>query len=87
MGCQRSISEQIVASDGDYVLTVKDNQPSLHKDIRKFFDYYKKHGFNKGYEFDIAEDIDKDHGRIEVRKCYVSNDLSWLKYKSEWPIS
>ncbi len=31
MGCQRSIAELIVDREGDYVMSVKDNQPNHHK--------------------------------------------------------
>ena len=30
MGCQKAIAETIVAGGGDYILAVKDNQPTLH---------------------------------------------------------
>jgi predicted transposase YbfD/YdcC len=34
MGCQRNIARQIVAAGGDYVLALKDNQPTLNRKIR-----------------------------------------------------
>jgi Transposase len=37
MGCQKDIAEQIVAGGGDFALTVKENQPQLHEDIRESF--------------------------------------------------
>jgi hypothetical protein len=37
MGCQREIAEQIVASGADYVLAVKENQPTLHQELVFFF--------------------------------------------------
>jgi predicted transposase YbfD/YdcC len=37
MFCQREICEEIVDSDGDYFFTVKDNQPTLLKNIRLAF--------------------------------------------------
>lgn len=35
--CQREFCQQIVDSGGDYVVTVKDNQPQLHRDVRNAF--------------------------------------------------
>lgn len=35
--CQRDLAEQVVESGGDYVFTVKDNQPGLGIDIRAGF--------------------------------------------------
>jgi hypothetical protein len=37
MFCQRDICEEIVDSDGDYFFTVKENQPTLLKEIRLAF--------------------------------------------------
>ena len=37
MFCQREICEEIVDSDGDYFFTVKENQPTLLKNIRLAF--------------------------------------------------
>lgn len=37
MGCQREIAKTIVAGGGDYILAVKDNQPTLPAEIRAAF--------------------------------------------------
>ncbi|MBU1412565.1 ISAs1 family transposase, partial [Myxococcota bacterium] len=37
LGCQTEIAEEIVAGDGDYLLAVKENQPTLHADIQEAF--------------------------------------------------
>ena len=34
MGCQKSITQQIVSRDADYVLAVKRNQGRLYEDLR-----------------------------------------------------
>ncbi len=38
MGCQTEIAAAIVAGGADYVLAVKDNQPTLSAAVREFFD-------------------------------------------------
>lgn len=35
--CQREFCEEVVRQEGDYVATVKDNQPTLHHDIKQAF--------------------------------------------------
>ncbi len=35
--CQRDLCEQILAAEGDYVLAVKDNQPTLNREIQQEF--------------------------------------------------
>jgi predicted transposase YbfD/YdcC len=37
MGCQKDIAEQVVDGGGDYVLAVKDNQPTLHAEVQAAF--------------------------------------------------
>jgi len=37
MGCQKAIAETIVAGGGDYILAVKDTQPTLHAEIQAAF--------------------------------------------------
>ncbi|GHO87035.1 transposase [Dictyobacter formicarum] len=34
---QRHVCQQVVAAGGDYLLFVKQNQPSLHQDLALFF--------------------------------------------------
>jgi predicted transposase YbfD/YdcC len=37
MGCQKEIAQTIVEGGGDYILAVKDNQPTLHAEIQAAF--------------------------------------------------
>ena len=63
IGTQTKIAEQIRQQKGNYMLSVKGNQKELHEDIQCAF---KTH---KGY--DIIEEIEGDHGRIETRRCSI----------------
>ena len=38
MACQRAVVEKIVTRQADYLIGVKDNQPSLAQAIKKLFD-------------------------------------------------
>lgn len=85
IGCQRKIAKQIINKNADYVLAVKDNQKSLHKEIESFFTRHKKLNFEgKGYNFEQFEEIDKGHGRIEIRKCVSIDQISWMYEKDKW---
>src|SRR3954451_71024 len=53
MGCQKEIAANIVTGGGDYLLAVKDNQPSLHQDIKDCFDSALETDF-AGLEFSVA---------------------------------
>lgn len=75
MGCQHEILDQITASEGKYLVSLKGNQGSLHKDVQEF---YEDEGNITDQNSDIFEDIDGDHGRIETRKITVTSDIDWL---------
>jgi len=73
MGCQKNIAEVILEQEADYLLAVKDNQPTLHQAIQNYFEEANKANF-EDYNIDFAETYDKAHGRIESRRCWVAYD-------------
>ena len=81
---QRKLSAQIVAAQGDYIWTVKDNHPQLRQDIEDIFGPEPcKAGFSPAVtDFDSATTTDKDHGRLETRTITVT-DL--LNDYLDWP--
>lgn len=76
MGCQHNLATQIVQGGADYVLAVKDNQPGLAEAVRLWFDSANAGTLDRPFWADIQ--TEKDHGRIETRRCVVTNDVSWL---------
>ena len=86
MGCQKSISRDIVDKGADYVLSLKQNQPGLHEDVKELFDGAMQLGFD-GIEYDTCETVGKEHGRIERRQCWAISDpqsLQYLRGLSDW---
>ncbi len=83
MGCQTAIVEQIVKKEADYVLSLKGNQGTLHTDIEEYFAWATSEKF-KDIEYDFCKSLEKGHGRIEERICYVTEDIEWLEQKAEW---
>ena len=83
IGCQRDIAAKIVANGGDYLLAVKDNQPTLHEDIKLLFDEAIQRDF-EGMGYDHYEKTEKGHGRIETRKVWVTRDVDWLRERGDW---
>jgi len=82
-GCQTEIASKITQKKADYVLAVKWNQPGLFEDISQYFDWALADKFNQT-TYSRDETVDGDHGRIEVRRCYATADISWLRRKAEW---
>jgi predicted transposase YbfD/YdcC len=66
MGCQVAIAQSILDAGADYLLAVKDNQPTLHAEIESYF------ATAPAAEVEKAETIGKDHGRFELRNYSVS---------------
>ena len=77
MGCQKSIAQKIIDYQADYVLSVKGNQPNLEAQIEQSFQLAKPE--------EIFETVEKDHGRIETRRCSVIRELKWVEAKEQWP--
>lgn len=84
MGCQKDIAAKIIEREADYALMVKNNQPRLAAAIEGFFEAAERNGWN-GLAHRQAEWVDKDHGRIETRRCVVTDDLSCLENPADWP--
>lgn len=83
MGCQRHIAEKIIAGDSDYILAVKSNQEKLYELIRTCFNEAKHKKF-EGIGYRYYETLDKGHGRIEQRCCYVLSGVYVQPFKSKW---
>jgi predicted transposase YbfD/YdcC len=78
MGCQTEIAGKIVENGGDYVLAVKDNQPSLHDSLRRNLDDMILENF-AGVHHGTQTTVDEDHGRTEKRQVWVTDQLdNWL---------
>ena len=79
MGCQTKIAQKILDRGGDYLLALKDNQPSLHDEVARYFSQVDP------AKLDQLETTDADHGRIEVRRHAVSTDVDWLTTDRRFP--
>jgi predicted transposase YbfD/YdcC len=84
MGCQKAIAKTIRDRGADYLLPVKDNQPSLREDIELFFTEQRANGFANAKTF-FHQTVDNDHGRLEIRRHYSTSDIDWLKERHDWP--
>jgi predicted transposase YbfD/YdcC len=83
MGCEKEIAAQITSQEADYMLSLKGNQGTLHKDVADYFQWAEQTGF-KDIEYSFTEQVEKDHGRIEQRRCWTTEDVEWLTQKEAW---
>jgi predicted transposase YbfD/YdcC len=79
IACNPEIAGAIRGHGADYVLSVKDNQPSLHRETAAFF------ADADPADLDVVVDLDKNHGRIEERRCLVSKRIDWLTGDRRFP--
>jgi predicted transposase YbfD/YdcC len=79
MGCQKSVAGQIVAQGGDYLLALKGNQGHLHEEVRTIMETLAE------TEPPHDETVEKDHGRIETRRVWVSDRVDWIDARSTFP--
>lgn len=72
--CQRNLSQQVIEAKGDYLLIVKENQPTLYQDIRLLFDPpFDTLPLDDRRE---AQTIENGHGRHnDARRLAASTDL------------
>ena len=83
MGCQEKIAEKIIQQRADYVLAVKDNQKQLHEEIKDFFLTARTHNF-QAVNHEYYEETHKGHGRVEVRRYWISNHLETISRPQRW---
>lgn len=90
MGCHKEIAQQILkeiaqqilSEGGDYILSLKDNHPTLHTRVRELFEsersrrFVTVHGDRIAHSF--CHSYEKDHGRDEHRRCWVIGEASYL---------
>ena len=81
--CQKETAKEISEADADYVLALKGNQGTLHEEVVSFLaDAQKRHW--KGVSHAHTETLEKDHGRIERRRYWVTEEIDWLADKPQW---
>jgi len=80
---QKELSVQVVAAGGEYIWFIKDNHPQLREDVERLF---QPESYVAGFsplqtDFEIAQQVDKGHGRLEERtltsSCLLNGYLDW----------
>jgi predicted transposase YbfD/YdcC len=86
LGCQKEIAAAILDQEADYVLALKENHGRLYEDLVKLFDDLQASAFT-AYPYSQAQTVNKNHGRLETRTCWVIADqavLLQLRDAPEW---
>ena len=82
IGTQEEIVNKIVDKKAHYVLKAKENQKSLYKDIKKYFN--KQYNLYGNKEIKYKKTIEKDRGRAEIREYFLSYNVDTITDKEKW---
>ena len=94
MGCQTNIAKEIKEADADYVLALKGNQETVHEEVKTFLQATLEERqaprpvgaklSKAGASLASLQTVEKDHGRVETRRYYQSDQLDWFADRSKW---
>lgn len=83
MGCQKEIAKTIIDRGANYLLGVKDNQPTLAADIAAIFERARLDPQLLA-SMSTCETRGKGHGRTEVRRCWTMNIVDGVSQRDQW---
>jgi predicted transposase YbfD/YdcC len=82
-GCQKDMAANIVAKDADYVLALKENQPTLYEQVS---DYFLEQLEKEGPERKLRHhrEVEEGHGRSETRETFVAPATKEMVASGAW---
>src|SRR3954470_365330 len=84
MGCQKEIARTIVDGGGDFVISVKDNQPTLRETVEAYFARHLERDL-ADLRYRSHETSEAAHGRIDERSYFLTKVPLDFALKEEWP--
>lgn len=91
LGCQTEIVELITAQEADYVISLKGNQGTLHREVQDLFAYAQAINYRQ-VAHAVHETVEGNHGRIEIRRyttifepefiAFVNPQAKWANLRS-----
>ena len=92
MGCQKKIAKQIIDSGAEYVLALKGNHETVHEEVKTYLDDAIRQQAadraarrrSKTSELVYMETVEKDHGRLETRRYWQSENIEWFADRTKW---
>jgi len=83
MGTQKEIAREVREADADYVLALKGNHETVLEEVSGFLLDAKKNNF-AGIPHEFLETVEKDHGRIETRRYWITGEVDWFEDRELW---
>jgi predicted transposase YbfD/YdcC len=82
MGCQKKIAQKILGGGADFLLALKKNHCILYDRVCDLFESERARDFTTSFGDKIVHSshssVEKNHGRIEYRRCWVIPDAQYL---------
>ena len=82
-GCQREIAEKIVDAGGDYILALKGNQETLHREVQNYVVAHMENEFAGVPARKYEEEI-KGHGREDTLTYYQMPTPDTISTRQRW---
>ena len=83
MGCQKAIAAKVRKRGADYVLALKDNQPTLHAEVSDCFEKLLN-GTANDAKLRRHVEVERSHGRDERREYAIFPAPLTLTGRSDW---
>lgn len=85
MGTQTAIACQIFKAKAGYILALKGNHPTLHQQVKNWFEQHLSQGF-AGIIHTDDERLEKGHHRTEKRQiwCVPISQFPFLHNQDDW---
>lgn len=82
IGTQREVARLLEEREARYIQALKGNQPKLAEDVRWLLENQLHQPQNQPLDFHQTHD--KAHGRQEIRRCWVTDQIDFLQ-THRWP--
>ena len=83
LGCQKQVAKESHEAAADYVLALKGHPSPLHAEIKTFLDDAPSREF-VDVKPQFTETVEKDHGRLETRRDWITEEIRWLADRAAW---
>jgi len=84
MGCQKEIARVIIEGGGDFVISLKDNQPKLREAVESHFANHLDRDL-EDLKYRCYETSESGHGWLDERSYFLAEIPSDFGLKKEWP--
>jgi predicted transposase YbfD/YdcC len=83
LNTQKDIANEIREQGADYMLALKENHPTLFKQVEGIFEAVVEDQ-NSDNEISTNETIETNRGRTETRRCWSIEAPDWVTGFEEW---